>query len=126
MNGFSYAPTTNAHLVDWVRHKELRTTADYVPRQPHVIHSGKDDIMAGGGKGSVYDTLINGGAMYDNWRTCWTPENRGGIRVCPIRPDGPPSGGFMDPKFNSSPKLPENQLLPVASTFRKPYFNPVL
>lgn len=128
MNGFSYAPTTNFHLPTWITNKDSRKTADYVARHPDVIHHGKDDIMAGGGKGTVYDTLTNGIGigMYDNWNSIWTPQNRGGIRVCTARPDGAFSGGFLDPKFNSSPKLPSSQYLDVSTTFRKPYFNPVL
>lgn len=118
MNGFSYLPTTNSYLPANIVNNDLMTSAKYVPRQPHVIHQGKDDIPCGGFQGGVTDVL-NNGAMYDNWNTVWTPKNRGGIEVQAAKPTGFISGGLYD-------NTPKENTMPFQSTFRKTYYNPVL
>ena len=129
MNGFSYLPTTNSHVVlDYVRdHRQLKKP-NYVPRQPHVIHEKKSEItygMADNGGGGV---LVNGELnMYDNVRTVWAPKNRGGIRMNKVYPEGTfGNTGSLDPKFNSSPKLSQNKYIDVRTTFRRTYYNQLL
>lgn len=118
MNGFVYGPTTNSYLPANQTNTDLIQSARYVPRQPHTILQEKADIKPGGDVGGCYDTLINGGAMYDNWNTIWTPKNRGGIELSQPKFEGPYNGGVYD-------NTPKNNTLPFQSTFRKPYYNPV-
>ena len=117
MNGTTYGAVTSRVLGGIAIQDSY-----FVPKDPSF---NVNKVPSGGGlPGQVTDALINGGGMYDNHSSVWSPMNKfGAIKMAYGKPEGPPSAGFMDPTINGSQKLSEKFTRPISQPVTRPVYN---